>query len=91
MTTALLALTLFAIMVAALRVMPKVRRGQPWSPEKAIDARPHLRIADDRPEADEDKQAWDARFKRWQERPTTIAADDPEIPRLLERGHYEEP
>jgi hypothetical protein len=62
MTTALLALTLFAIMVAALRVMPKVRRGQPWSPEKAIDARPHLRIA-----------------------------DDPEIPRLLERGHYEEP
>jgi len=92
MTTLIAALTLTILLMVILRVMPKVRRDKPaqWNPDKAIDARPHLRIADASP-CNEDCQSWDARFKAWQERPMTIDANDPEIPELLERGRYEAP
>ena len=62
--------------------------GNPWDLDKAIDARPHLRIADEKPIGDDDTREWDARFKAWQE--ATIEADDPEISTLLEKGRYEE-
>jgi hypothetical protein len=92
MTALIPALALIALMLIALRCMPKVRRGEQveWNPDKAIDARPHLRIADDS-SCNEDYQSWDARFQRWQERPMTIDANDPEVSKLLEKGRYEEP